>query len=73
MLDRLNPQGGFNGMNKDDTGNVFESMYQANKNWRTSVRAKPMRFPVQEAQSSLIEVLGPNIPTRLDFHHLTPH
>lgn len=55
VLGRLNSHVGFNGMNEEDIRNALERMYRTNRNWRTSVRAKPTRFLIQAAQSSSME------------------
>lgn len=55
VLDKLNPRGSFNRMNEDDARSALERMYRTNRNWRTSVRARPVRAPVQVTQSSSIE------------------
>lgn len=55
VLNGLNPQGGSNGMNEEDAQNTLERMYWTNQNWRTSVRAKPVRFPVHATHTSTME------------------
>lgn len=55
VLNGLNPQGGSNGMNEEDAQNTLERMYWTNQNWRTSVRAKPVRFPVNATHTSTME------------------
>lgn len=57
VLDGLNPQGGFNGMNEIDARNALERMYKTSKNWRTNVRSKPQRHQVSMANSSFEEQL----------------
>ena len=38
VLDGLNPQGGFNGMNEIDARNALERMYKTSKNSRTNIQ-----------------------------------
>lgn len=64
VLDGLNPQGGFNGMNEIDARNALERMYKTSKNWRTLCKSQvSMASSTFEEQ---LEILRNNVNSQIN-------
>lgn len=55
VLDRFNPQGYFNGLNETNARNTSERLYKNSRNWRTRIRKKPQKQPINVTNSSFDE------------------